>query len=153
MNVVACTAAHIQAIAPECPASMLSGLGYREEMATNADALGKQGLAFAGVEDGEVVVAAGVIPYGWPTGHAWCLLSAQALRRPRLMVAITRAVSEFLDRQFAIDRFSRIQMTVRSDYAAGHSWARHLGFVRETPAGMLRYLPDGGSADLYARLG
>ncbi len=47
--------------------------------------------------------------------------------------------------------YHRIETTVRTDYAAGHRWARALGFVEEA-ARMRSYFPDGNDATLYARI-
>lgn len=49
-------------------------------------------------------------------------------------------------------QFRRIEMYVESEFAAGHRFARLLGFECETPQGMRGYMPNGDKAHQYARV-
>lgn len=101
------------------------------------------GPAFTGLCSGEVVGCAGVVMLSAQRGHAWALVGEAA---PAVFVAVHRAVGAFLDGL----ALRRVETAVDSDFAAGHRWARMLGFARE---GRMRgYTPDGRDADLYARV-
>lgn len=140
MRIVALEEAHLAALRLQAAQAVLAPLldapGYGEMLAA-------AGPAFAGLADGAVVGCAGVVMLSAQRGHAWALLAAPA---PVGFVPIHRAVAAFLDRQAV----RRIETAVDSDFAAGHRWARMLGFARE--GRMRAYGLDGRDADLYARV-
>lgn len=110
--------------------------GYPEHLA-------QAGPAYTGLVGGAVVICAGVSLELPTRGTAWALLSEQACRH---LIGCTRAVETFLrDAQIR-----RVQTYVDTAFAAGHRWARLLGFERE---GTLRaWGPAGEDYDLYARV-
>jgi hypothetical protein len=66
----------------------------------------------------------------WRNRHmGWAYLNKHSGQH---MLAITRAAIAHLDAVVG-----RIDFTVRRDFAAGHRWARLLGFVVENPPGIL----------------
>jgi len=141
LRIVPFRAAHLGAIQPQpAQAFVAPYLG-----AAAGRALEGPGLAFTGIAGGTVVGAAGLVPV-WPgRAIAWAVLSAMP---PALFLATTRAVDRFL----ADQRIGRIEAYVKSDFAAGHRWARLLGFAREGGP-LRRFDPDGHDYDIYARLG
>jgi len=140
MRVVALEAAHLAALRLQDAQAVLAPLldepGYGAMLAG-------AGPAFAGLADGAVIGCAGVVMLSAQRGHAWALLGKAS---PAGFVAIHRAVVGFLDRQ----PLRRVETAVDSDFAAGHRWARMLGFSRE--GRMRAYGLDGRDADLYARV-
>lgn len=93
---------------------------------------------------GEVLAIAGVTEVWEGRGIAWSVLSRNA--GPHL-VALTRSVVRYLDSL----SFQRLELYVDAQFAAGCRWARLLGFELETPEPMLRFLPNGSGAYLFAR--
>ena len=100
--------------------------------------------AFTAVIDGEIVACAGVIEYYKGRGEAWSYLSADLGRN---MVSVFRAIKSYLD---TID-VRRIEMTVDTDFAEGHRFAKLLGFELEASR-MKAYDMDGRDKALYARI-
>ena len=90
------------------------------------------------------VAAAGIVPMWQGRAMAWAFISAVG---PHKLLTVHRAVKHFLDGCF----IQRIEMTVDSDFAAGHRWARLLGFELEAER-MQSYAPDGHDCALYARV-
>jgi hypothetical protein len=88
------------------------------------------------------VAAAGLAPQWDDHAKAWAMLADDAAQH---LVAITRAIRRFLDGRPE----RRIDTAVRTDFAAGHRWARMLGFERE---GTMRCWMGGQDHDLYARV-
>lgn len=100
--------------------------------------------AFTAVVDGEVIACAGVIEYYKGRGEAWSYLSADLGSN---MVAVYRAIKSYLD---TVD-VRRIEITVDTDFAEGHRFAKLLGFELEAPR-MKAYDMDGRDKALYARI-
>ena len=95
------------------------------------------------VDGDDVLAVAGMIEVY--TGHCivWAVLSTRAARA---LTMITRAMAAVL----ADAPHHRIEMLVPNDFAAGHRWARMLGFVQE---GVLRrYGPSAADHAAYARV-
>lgn len=140
LRVVALQPAHLEALALQrtqaALAPLLAAPGY-------AGTLIAAGPAFAGLAGEAVVGCAGIVRLSEGRGHAWALVGETG---PALFVAVHRAVAAFLDGQ----RLRRIETAVDCGFAAGHRWARLLGFVRE--GRMRAYGLDGRDADLYARI-
>lgn len=65
-------------------------------------------------------------------------------------VGYTRTLRRLLDVQVKKLKLHRVSMTVRGDYAAGHRWAKALGFTDE--ATLREYGPDKSDYVLYRRL-
>lgn len=94
---------------------------------------------------GRVVGCAGIIPI-WPGRfQAWAYIAEDI--GPAGMVALTRAVRRFLALQHG-----RIEAHVVTGFKQGERWAKLLGFKRETPKPMRSFMPDGSSANLFARV-
>ena len=91
------------------------------------------------------IICAGIIEVWEGRAYAWALLSQDA---GEYMLAMTR---EIRSRLSALP-FRRVEMAVAAGFSAGCRWAKLLGFECETPSPMRGYLPNGGSAWLYARV-
>lgn len=81
----------------------------------------------------------------WPGRHnAWFVPTSLA---PHCMLRITRLVDKFTG-----PVKGRIEVTVRADFAAGHRWAKMLGFEVENAPGLLMgYGPMGEDHIAYVR--
>jgi hypothetical protein len=92
--------------------------------------------------DDEVVACGGTVEM-WPGRHtAWMQLNKTSAP---YMLFITKAAMAALQKVEG-----RIEMSVQSDFDAGHRWARMLGFGIETMY-MLRYGPNGEMHTGYTR--
>lgn len=92
--------------------------------------------------DGRTIMCGGTMTQ-WPGRHVmWAYLSVRS--GPHMMF-ITHETRKYL-REIQ----GRIECTVRSDFEAGHRWARLLGFRVET-AKMEGYGPEGESHTGYVR--
>lgn len=102
--------------------------------------------SWTGRINGEVVACAGIMPLWRGRSYAWAVLSQDI--GPFGMVRLTRAVRRYLK----MSPPGRIEATVVAGFDAGERWLQMLGFERETPAPMRGWLPDGGAANLFARV-
>lgn len=94
-------------------------------------------------DDGVALMCGGTLQH-WPGRHmAWALFDKKAAPH---MLAITRATKTFFD-----EVQGRIEFTVRCDFAAGHKFAKLLGFEVETPL-MRMYGPEGEDHVGYIRV-
>lgn len=107
-----------------------------------AENIAKCGPAYTGMIDGVPLISAGVSQQWDGRSFVWAVLSDKT--GPH-MLAITRLVKEFLDTRNEV----RLEMQVKTDFAAAHRWAKMLGFQRE---GTMRKYCDGEDFDLYARI-
>lgn len=105
--------------------------------------LAEAGPAYSAVHGDAVFACAGLIPQWNGRAVAWALIASEAGQH---LVGIHKAVRRALD----LHPFRRVETAVRTDFDAGHRWARMLGFDRE--ATMRGYAPDGYDYDLYARV-
>lgn len=108
-------------------------------------ALEKSEHAYTAVsQSGRVLLCAGVAMF-WPgTGEAWAFFDPVCKRE---FLALHRAVKRFLE----TSPIRRIQAAVEVDFAAGHRWAKLLGF--ETEAALCKaYLPNGRDCVMYAKV-
>jgi hypothetical protein len=105
--------------------------------------LAAAGEAYSALMDGCVLASCGIVPVHPGLANAWALLSACG---PDRFLRIHKAVARFLKRQ----PFRRVQTTVRSDFAAGHRWARALGFTAE--ARLEAWGPEGDDYHIYKRV-
>lgn len=104
------------------------------------------GDAWALVDDaGECIAAAGTMPKWEGSAIAWALLSDRAAR-PSSLLRLTKEVLRYLH----VAGIERVETVVRTDFAAGHRWAKFLGFTAE--GNMHRYWPGGVDCTLYARV-
>lgn len=110
---------------------------------TYGESLVEAGPAYSAVDGDAVFACAGLFPLWDGRACAWALIAAEAGQH---FVAIHKAVR----RALTLHAFRRVETVVRTDFAAGHRWARMLGFQRE--ATMRGYAPDGHDYDLYARV-
>ena len=117
---------------------MLADAAYRR-------ALAEPGCSWAGLVDGAVIGAAGIMPLHPGVGRAWALIGG--LPTP-LWLALTRAVDRVVSEALA-GGLHRVETTVDRRFGAGLHWARLLGFRLE--ALMQGYGPDGTDHFLYAR--
>ncbi|MCX4154998.1 MULTISPECIES: hypothetical protein [Paraburkholderia] len=108
-----------------------------------AEALSKTD-AFTGFINGRIVGCAGFIPQWEGRAVCWALVARTVTKRD--WVEIDRAVRRAIEMRHE----HRLEATCDTDFPGGHTWLRHLGFVRE---GTLKaYTPDGRDNDLYARV-
>lgn len=101
--------------------------------------------SYSAVSDGKVISCGGVVPTGVYRQVAWSLMGTDS---GKYLTALTRAVRRFLD----LNECKRTETHVRSDFEAGHRWAKMLGFINETPDGMRGWGDDGYDYCLYARI-
>lgn len=96
------------------------------------------------VRAGDAVLGCGGLVIEWPgRGVCWAVVSRHAGPHFR---EIHRAVAGFMKQVPC----RRIEVVVKADFAAGHRWAKLLGFMRE---GLMRaYSPAGDDYQLYARI-
>ena len=108
---------------------------------------GEDGNAHSIIQDGHLVLSAGVWQL-WPgVGEAWLLPSARLLSRPRGPVRIVR---RFLDEIAKREGYTRVQATTHADFDRGERFLEWLGFERE---GVLRkFGPDGSDHKIYSRI-
>lgn len=98
--------------------------------------------SWTGVVDGEPIAVAGTMEQ-WPGRHmAWAYLADSTASH---MTWVTLATRRKLR-----DVKGRLELTVREDFAAGHRWARLLGFEVESPC-LKRYGPRGENHVGYSR--
>lgn len=93
--------------------------------------------------DGRVLAIMGVIEVHAQAGTAWALMAPGCWGH---MGELTRIARNYLDAR----PYRRIDMLVRAEFAAGHRWARRLGFTRE--AVLRAWRPDGGDMVMHARI-
>lgn len=91
---------------------------------------------------GLLIFTGGFIELGMGVALAWARIAPICRRDMALVTRIVRGVIEASD-------YRRTVMYVRTGFAGGHRWARHLGFSRE---GTLREHEPGVDYDVYARL-
>lgn len=110
------------------------------EIAVEIEAIG----ATTGIDRGEVLAIAGVLPRWQGVGLAWAWLGRSWRRQ-------ARAITEQCARGLADTSLHRVEMGVAVDYERGHRWARRLGFTLETPVAR-GWGPDKADYALYVRL-
>lgn len=94
---------------------------------------------------GDVMACAGVFPV-WPgRKQLWSVISHKIGAGG--MVVLTRAVT----RGLAMMEPGRIEAHVREGFQPGIRWMLMLGFDCETPEPMVKFLPDGAGAYMFAR--
>lgn len=113
------------------------------QMTPHLMALSAKGRAFTLRCDGQVLCIVGLMEVHAQAATGWALMAEGCWGH---MGDITRIVRTYLDDQ----HFRRIDMLVRADFAAGHRWARRLGFVRE--AVLRAWTPDGEDMVMHARI-
>ena len=99
--------------------------------------------SWTGVVDGDPVAVAGTL-LQWPGRHlAWAYLGDDTGPHMTWLTLATRRVLRGVE--------GRVELTVRCDFAAGHRWAKLLGFEVEAPL-MKHYGPQHEPHTLYARV-
>jgi hypothetical protein len=101
--------------------------------------------SFTAVEDGKILMCAGVVHMHHGRGVAWTYF-AEGLSL-REMAGLTRLVKGYLNST----SFHRVEMHVDCDFEKAHNWARHLGFEMECER-MKAFTPDKRDCALYARV-
>lgn len=104
--------------------------------------------AYTGIDNGDVLICAGVIA-SWPgRAQIWGLVSNGITRGQ--MVCIHRQALEWLDQLQESDSYRRLETTARLDQPQALRWLEMLGFECE---GRLRcYDADGNDHKLYSRI-
>ncbi len=98
---------------------------------------------WTGVVDGDPIAVAGTMQL-WPGRHmAWAHMSLDT--GPHMLWITQETLKRLKDVQ------GRIELTVRSSFAAGHRWAKMLGFEVEAPL-MRGYGPAGEDHIGYVRI-
>jgi hypothetical protein len=80
-------------------------------------------------------------------GQVWGILDRRLDQHP---IALLKSCIILLNYAVQKQKLRRVSVTVRSGYTKGNRFAHALGFDFEGK--MAGYLPDGGDANLYARL-
>lgn len=118
-------------------------------IAAHLPALAVAGHGWAMLAGGLVVAAGGLVPQ-WPGRAVAWMLFGEAVR-PRHRVAAFHFARAWMDAvQSEAKELRRIDCTVPLDFAAGHRYARRLGFKEE--ALFVAYAPDGAAHVQYVRL-
>ena len=105
------------------------------------------GMAYSIIQDGHLILSAGVYRVWDGVGEAWLLPSHRLLKKP---AAAVRTVRRFLDDIAEQNNFVRVQATTHRQFERGRRFLEWLGFERE---GVLRnYGPDGSDHIIYARI-
>ena len=137
MKVVPFEGWHFDRIKPQAA----QGFAVPYLSADAGDVLARAGPAYTGMDGDTVVGCFGVVRIGDHRGIAWALLSEIG---PEQFLKVHRVTRRWLDE----DRTPRIEVYVRTDHAAGHRWAKMLGFEWECGP-MRRFDPDGNDYDVY----
>lgn len=119
---------------------------YMREYLTEEDLLNRSliGTAHTVLDGFDVMCCCGVVSF-WPgRGMIWSLISAKV--NGRKLLELHRLITRHLRDS---EQPARLEMVVDTDFAAGHRWARMLGFKHE--AHMPRWGLDGRDADQYVR--
>lgn len=141
-------------ILPFINAHLLGFKPQREQMIINKylqdetyiQTVAEHGIAWTGIDDGEVKLIAGIFQPHNHIGMAWAILSEGSQTS---LFSMTKHIKSYLN---SCD-IPRIETAVRRDFKDGHRWANMLGFTNETPdRGMISYGIDGETYDLYARI-
>lgn len=111
--------------------------------AEQANALEKSS-SWTVLEGDKPVMMAGVVRLWDGRFQAWAYMGRYAGPRMR---PITKAVLTYLEGLNA----RRVELSVAVGFAAGHRWAKLLGFELETPR-MAGYAPDGADHAMYVRM-
>jgi hypothetical protein len=100
-----------------------------------------------GDEDGRLHGIAGSYRQWEHSSQLWAIFDKRTEKYP---LALTKVCESLI--KFAVKKqdLHRVSLNVRSDYTCGNAFANFLKFSLE--GRMNRYLPDGGDANLYARL-
>jgi hypothetical protein len=140
MRIIPFEASHLENLLLQPSQAMLQPMlkerGY-------GDGLEKAGPSYSGVVGDQVLACMGLLPQWQERAIAWGLIAAEA---GPYFKTITRAVFRTME----LHPFRRIEASVKTDFEAGHRWARLLGFQREGT--MRAYTTDGDDYDLYARI-
>jgi RimJ/RimL family protein N-acetyltransferase len=96
-------------------------------------------------DDGTVLAVMGISQQWKGVGHAWGLLSQDALRHP---VALTRGAMRWLAWFWRRDGYHRIHADIEVGHKEARRWLVFMGFRFE--GRMRRYGPAGLDHDLYA---
>lgn len=143
-RVVPFTALHATLIQPQ--KRQLSE--HRFFMGVDWSAYAKRGSAYAMEEKGLPIAGAGVMPVWDGVYEAWAMIGSQVGRAA--MVRVYKETQLFLGFLFDDPAVRRVQTQVKTDFLAGHRFARMLGFAEE---GVLRrYGPDGSDYTMYSRV-
>lgn len=120
---------------------------HNPDQMDNLHVYAKNGLAYSGLCDGQVICMFGMFPY-WPgVWEAWMIPSKNLSRKSWVF---HRGALRFFE--FAAERASvrRLQFCVHSANVRADKWAKACYFTRE---GLLRrYGPDGADYTMYSRI-
>lgn len=133
---------HLESFKLQANQSMLSGeLNYEY-----GKGLKESGEAFSCIKDGEIIACAGLIKVWENRLLAWALMTENALT-PRVFLEIHKASIKL----FEFNNDKRIEAYVDLNHKKAHEWIIKLGFELECKE-MKRFLPNGSSQALYARV-
>lgn len=108
-----------------------------------------RGEAWALVDGNETLAAAGVLPKWQGSVLGWALLSS-GVAKPSRFLRLSREVKAFLGLLLRPGGVERVETPVRTDFEAGHRWAKFLGFREEGV--MHKFWPGGVDCTLYAKV-
>lgn len=110
-----------------------------------AEMLVNIGETYTLIDEGIVKGIGGVIDQGDGRGLAWALISSKLSGFD--LVSATRIVKRELNKC----TLRRVEAVIKCDFPPARRWAEMLGFVCETPQGMVNWFKNGKKAYLYAR--
>lgn len=142
MSVVPFIPAHLDGFEPQDAQMSVMRLFDREDY---VEQLALAGQTWTGIQDGKVMVIAGIVMIYEHIATAWAIFGKGSNRN---MLRALRAMRLQLDECKA----KRIETHILRDFKEGHRFANMLGFTNETPeTGMINFGLDGETYDLYAR--
>ena len=105
---------------------MLTGMPEK----TIAEFYGKQGPAFSGFADGEIIACAGVF-IKWPgTGESWCRITPKVFEHKRFFFVQSGRYLDLIAKQ---KNLQRIEANVQASNERALKFVDHLGFKCEGP--------------------
>ena len=105
------------------------------------------GKAFTALIDGKIIAVGGAVIYWQGVGEAWIIISENVNEYKSQMAFCIRSI---MDRLISELKLRRLQAVVRCDFDRAIALVDAMGFVCEGK--MEKYLSDGSSAWLYAKL-
>lgn len=106
-----------------------------------------QDQSYTVVDDGHLVLSAGIFEVWEAMGEAWLLPSQRLLEKPLRAIRVVKPRFEQIIERHG---FRRVQATAHADFLRGQRFLEWLGFEQE---GRLRkYGPDGADHIIYSRI-
>jgi RimJ/RimL family protein N-acetyltransferase len=113
----------------------------------HADIIERYSYAYTGLSGGKVLGCAGIIPIWNGVGDFWMYLGKETFKDKILTI---RIMQELLDDIITNNHLHRVQAVVKTDFCAGHRFAKFFGF--EFEGHKRHYGPDKEDFTQYAKV-